>query len=102
MPATVIPPNELPHPFDRRQVPDLLLTQDAVADHLGICARTLERWRMTGEGPTFVKIGRAVRYPESALTEWITAHQHHSTADGGTAPSVTSAGHGTRGRHSHS
>jgi hypothetical protein len=38
------------------------LTQTDVARRWRISPRSLERWRMLGEGPTFFKIGGAVRY----------------------------------------
>ena len=40
-----------------------LLAPAAVAEMLGLTERTLERWRITGEGPRFVKLSRStVRY----------------------------------------
>ena len=41
--------------------PELLTTREA-AERLGLSPRTLERYRVTGEGPRFRKIGRWVRY----------------------------------------
>ena len=39
------------------------LTQDEVATRLNLSARTLERWRVTGEvSLPYLKIGSAVRY----------------------------------------
>ena len=38
------------------------LTQSALAKRWRISPHTLERWRWTGEGLQFVKIGRLVRY----------------------------------------
>ncbi|RWD79761.1 MAG: DNA-binding protein [Mesorhizobium sp.] len=34
-----------------------LLTPPEAAETLRVSARTLERWRMTGDGPKFVRIG---------------------------------------------
>jgi hypothetical protein len=36
--------------------------QHELALRWGISARTLERWRWTGEGPAFLKIGARVAY----------------------------------------
>jgi hypothetical protein len=36
--------------------------QDALAKRWQVSPRTLERWRWTGIGPRFLKIGRRVRY----------------------------------------
>ena len=33
--------------------------------------RTLERWRATGHGPDFIKVGHLVRYRQSALDRWL-------------------------------
>ena len=33
--------------------------------------RTLERWRSTGEGPAYVKVGRRVAYRHSALETYL-------------------------------
>jgi predicted site-specific integrase-resolvase len=38
------------------------LNQAAVAHRLNISHRTLERWRWTGQGPRFLKIGGRVVY----------------------------------------
>jgi hypothetical protein len=36
---------------------------------------------MRGDGPPFIKIGRAIRYSEAALLQWMRAHQHLSTSE---------------------
>ena len=38
------------------------LNQTELAARWSISARTLERWRWTGEGPAFLKIGGRVAY----------------------------------------
>ena len=38
------------------------LNQIDLADRWNISERTLERWRWTGEGPTYLKIGGRVVY----------------------------------------
>jgi hypothetical protein len=42
--------------------PDQFLCTKQTARGMGISHRTLEDWRLKGGGPTFRKIGRAVRY----------------------------------------
>jgi hypothetical protein len=32
---------------------------------------TLRRWRLSDDGPEFIKVGRAVRYRPSALIAWL-------------------------------
>ncbi len=46
---------------------ELLLTPEDAAKLLNVSISWLAKARMTGEGPEFVKIGRAVRYSESSL-----------------------------------
>ena len=50
---------------------DVLLTVEEAAQRLKISKHTLNRWRVTGEGPPFVKYGpRLVRYAECELDAW--------------------------------
>jgi predicted DNA-binding transcriptional regulator AlpA len=48
-----------------------LLTTQQAAERIGFSAGTLENWRCAGEGPPYVKIGRAVRYSVAGLERWI-------------------------------
>jgi len=45
------------------------------ADYLGLSVSTLNKWRVTGDGPKFVKLGRAVAYRISDLHEWLETGQ---------------------------
>ena len=48
-----------------------LLTVEDAAAHLKISKHTLNRWRVTGEGPPFIKYGpRLVRYLLTDLDGW--------------------------------
>jgi predicted DNA-binding transcriptional regulator AlpA len=58
-----------------------LLNQRATAAYLSISERTLERWRVSGDGPPFVKFGRRVAYRETDLIEWINGCVRHSTSE---------------------
>ena len=61
-----------------------LLTVEDAAARLKISKHTLTRWRVTGEGPPFVKYGpRLVRYVESVLDEWAHKRLHGSTSEYG-------------------
>jgi predicted DNA-binding transcriptional regulator AlpA len=63
---------------------DELLTVEEAATRLKISKHTLNRWRVTGEGPPFVKYGpRLVRYLEGALTDWEKRRTRRSTSDVG-------------------
>lgn len=58
-----------------------LLNGREAALALRLSERTLERLRVSGGGPRFVKAGRAVRYRASDLEAWIEAHVLGSTSE---------------------
>jgi excisionase family DNA binding protein len=57
-----------------------LLDQREAARLLRLSERTLERLRLSGSGPLYVKAGRCVRYREADLEEWIAARVVSSTS----------------------
>jgi excisionase family DNA binding protein len=59
-----------------------LLTQKEVAAELRLSQRTLERWRVSGDGPRFVKAGRRVAYRAADLDAWIASRVRSSTSEG--------------------
>jgi len=61
---------------------EVLLTVEEAAARLKISKHTLNRWRVTGEGPPFLKYGpRLVRYTEGMLEEWAQEHRFASTSE---------------------
>jgi len=54
--------------------PDELLNEVQAADFLKMSMRTLQAWRCRGEGPAFVRAGRAIWYRRSDLIRWIDAN----------------------------
>jgi hypothetical protein len=60
-----------------------LLTQRETALATRLSERTLERARVTGSGPRFVKAGRRVLYDLADLEAWITARKRSSTSEEG-------------------
>jgi hypothetical protein len=52
-----------------------LLTERDAARILNISVHWLRRQRWLGEGPPYVKCGRAVRYEEAALVLWIESNR---------------------------
>jgi predicted DNA-binding transcriptional regulator AlpA len=60
-----------------------LLAQIEVAEILGISPRTLERKRVAGDGPPYVKLGRSVRYVEADLIQWVEDRRRNSTSEQG-------------------
>jgi predicted DNA-binding transcriptional regulator AlpA len=59
---------------------ETLLRQREAASVLRLSERTLERLRVSGLGPRFIKIGRAVRYVQCDLSEWIASRTVSSTS----------------------
>ena len=61
---------------------DILLTERALSQRLDISTRTLERYRRSGEGPPFIRIGvRCVRYRLADVEQWEedNTHAHHAS-----------------------
>ena len=48
---------------------------------LGLSNRTLDRYRVTGEGPVFHRFGTRIRYAQADLDEWAAARRMRSTSD---------------------
>jgi predicted DNA-binding transcriptional regulator AlpA len=58
------------------------LTEREVSDLLGLSVATLRAWRHRGQGPRFLRLGRAVRYLPSDLEDFVRA----STVDASAEP----------------
>jgi predicted DNA-binding transcriptional regulator AlpA len=58
-----------------------LLTVKDAADRLRLSPSWLAKARMRGDGPPFVKLGRSVRYGESALAKWTRSRTRFSTSE---------------------
>ncbi len=50
------------------------------AKYLGLSVSMLNKWRVTGEGPKFIKLGRAVAYRISDLHDWLERQAKKSTS----------------------
>ena len=61
----------------------IILNTSEAADYVRLGKPTLERFRVSGEGPIFVKLGGAVRYRKADLDTWLESHRVRSTSDGG-------------------
>ena len=60
-----------------------LNTREA-AIHLGLSTRTLDRYRVSGDGPVFLRFGGRVRYLREDLDAWARTRRRNSTSDDGT------------------
>jgi hypothetical protein len=52
----------------------------AAAIYLGLSPRTLEKWRLTGQGPPYTKCGRRCLYRLEDLDVWAEAGMRESTS----------------------
>jgi excisionase family DNA binding protein len=58
-----------------------LLTPKEAAELLKVSVSWLAKARMRGDGPAYTKVGRAIRYTELALQQWLKANQRLSTSE---------------------
>jgi len=58
---------------------DVLTTAEA-AQYVRLGKPTIERFRLTGEGPRYCKLGGAVRYRRCDLDEWLQTRLIRSTS----------------------
>lgn len=62
-------------------MPLRLRVKDAAA-YIGLSASTLNKYRLLGQGPRFIKAGpRCVLYAINDLDDWLAEHTHTSTAE---------------------
>jgi excisionase family DNA binding protein len=46
------------------------LSPAELSERLGVPAETLKRWRRTGAGPRFLRVGRHIRYRTADVEAW--------------------------------
>ena len=61
--------------------PQSLMTERQASAYLAVAVKTLQGWRWRGEGPRFLKLGRAVRYRRAELEAFIEDGLRISTSD---------------------
>jgi hypothetical protein len=50
------------------------ISEKQVADDLAVSKALLRKWRRTGGGPQFTRLGRCVRYSVSSVEEFLAKH----------------------------
>ena len=55
-------------------------TPEAAA-YIRLSASTLAKMRVRGDGPAYIKAGRAVLYDRRDLDAWLAAHRRRSTSE---------------------
>lgn len=68
------------NPHEDVQTPKVFTTKEA-ARVLRVSHRTLEDWRLRGEGPRFQKWGRLVRYHASELSAFASQPSFSNTGE---------------------
>jgi predicted DNA-binding transcriptional regulator AlpA len=68
-------------PSQRPTAIPTVLTPKEVAFRLKLSTSWLAKARMRGDGPPYILIGRAVRYVETALLQWMKSCQRLSTSE---------------------
>ncbi len=57
------------------------VTVDGAATLTGLSISTLNKLRLTGTGPTYLKLGRKVVYEVAAVEAWLASKRRHSTSE---------------------
>ena len=57
------------------------LGPEAAAVYVGLSPRTLQRMRVTGEGPRYVKVRRRVIYDRLDLDDWVAERKRRFTGE---------------------
>jgi excisionase family DNA binding protein len=58
-----------------------LLTTGDLSEYVGIPVTTLYHWRMRGEGPPAIRVGKHLRFRRADVEQWLDA-QRESGGDG--------------------
>jgi excisionase family DNA binding protein len=75
--ANLAPKNS---PVSPSSADDPLMTVKEAADYLRVSKSFLDKARLCGEGPPFIRVGRKILYRKSAVDAWLTKHQFASTS----------------------
>lgn len=60
---------------------ELLMNEGRAAELLLLSVRTLQRWRVEGRGPRFVKLGKRVFYTRASLEKTAADAERQSTSE---------------------
>ncbi len=58
-----------------------LVDENGAANQLLVSPSTLQKWRVKGQGPRFVRVGRQVRYDLEDLKDFANSHKVSSTSE---------------------
>ena len=71
----------MPRRIEEDERAERLLTAKDASNLLRLSESWLAKARMRGDGPPYVKLGRAIRYREGALLQWLRSRQRLSTSE---------------------
>jgi len=66
---------------DQNPSRNYLINEKEASDYLSISTKTLQAWRVKGVGPAYFKLGRAVRYSQFCLDNFLSDSKMRSTSD---------------------
>ena len=64
-------------------MPTNILNTAEAAQYVGLGKPTMERFRVSGGGPQYCKLGGAVRYRQADLDAWLESRVTRSTSERG-------------------
>jgi predicted DNA-binding transcriptional regulator AlpA len=76
-----LPQTRESRPAGKAPARERLLTPTEAADFLRVSLSWLAKARMRGDGPPFIRVGRSIRYSETALLQWMRGQQRLSTSE---------------------
>ncbi|HUZ32263.1 MAG TPA: helix-turn-helix domain-containing protein [Xanthobacteraceae bacterium] len=50
-------------------------SEEALAANLGVCIKTLQRWRIDKKGPPVTRLGRRILYRRVSVKTWLEARE---------------------------
>lgn len=59
---------------------DHLLSAKSLAERLNVTEGCLAKWRLSGDGPRFIRVQRRIAYDPRDVAEWLDARRVSSTS----------------------
>jgi len=69
----------MPNTYDHSPSP--MLSVEQAATHLSLSVSSLNKYRLTGDGPRYAKLSRRVAYRQCDLDAWLASRMRTSTSD---------------------
>jgi predicted site-specific integrase-resolvase len=54
------------------------LTENQLAERWGLSIKTLQDWRRKGNGPAYLKLSKAIRYPHEIVEKYEAEHMNNT------------------------